>query len=321
MLSVAPFKRANLKFASGHSRYRLRHIQLMNKSTLLALASLLFTLGIGSNLLMAQPVPAAEVQPAAAPNQTTNAVLADVNDLIVRINGKLDQGKNTETDLADNLKEFDALVAKHKDAPAEDRAMILVKKAQLYMEVLGEPEKAVAIFKQIKTDFPTTQVAGHADEIVADLQGAVEKKQIREKLAPGNSFPDFRESDVNGKPLSISQFKGKVVLVDFWATWCPPCIREVPEIQKAYAKFHDQGFEIVGISLDVDKESLLKFTAEKKMPWPEFFDGKKWENKLAVKYGVDATPTSYLLDRHGKIIKQLAPEDDLETEVAKALKM
>lgn len=246
--------------------------------------------------------------------------MADLNSLVSRINDKLQNGKDTEVDLADNLKEFDALAAKHKDAPPEDRAMILVKKAQLYMQVLNQPEKAIAVFKQIKTDFPATTIAGRVDDVVANLQGMVERKQAAEKLLPGSAFPDFHETDVNGKPLSISQFKGKVLLVDFWATWCPPCVREMPDIQKAYNKFHDQGFEIVGISLDEDKNSLARFTADKKIPWPEFFDGKKWENKLAVKYGVDSTPTTYLLDRDGKIIKRLEPGDDVETEVAQALK-
>lgn len=292
----------------------------MNKSILFALGALLLCSGAASNSLFAQPAPGSEGPAAAAPDQTTNAVMIDLNDLVSRINDKLQNDKKTEADLADNLKEFDALVAKHKDAAPEDRAMILVKKAQLYMEVLDQPEKALATFKQIKTDFPTTKIAGRVDEVVANLQGMIERKQAADKLAPGSDFPDFHENDVNGKPLSISQFKGKVVLVDFWATWCPPCVKEVPTIQAAYDKFHGQGFEIVGISLDEEKSSLVKFTAEKKMPWPEFFDGKKWENKLAVKYGIDATPTGYLLDRNGKIIRKLSGDEDLNTEIAQALK-
>lgn len=292
----------------------------MNKSILFALAGLLLTLGPNSNILMAQPAPAADQPAAAAPDESTNAAMADLNNLVSRINDKLQQGKDTEADLADNLKEFDALAAKHKDSPPDDRAMILARKAALYMQVLNEPEKALPVFKQIKTEFPTAKISGHIDEIVADLQGMVERKQASARLSPGSAFPDFHETDVNGKPLSISQFKGKVVLVDFWATWCPPCVKEVPAIQKTYEKFHGQGFEIVGISLDEEKDSLVKFTAEKKMPWPEFFDGKKWENKLAVKYGVDATPTTYLLGRDGKIIKKLDPGDDVEAAVAQALK-
>jgi peroxiredoxin len=99
-----------------------------------------------------------------------------------------------------------------------------------------------------------------------------------------------------------------------------PCIVKLPEIQKAYDKFHDKGFEVVGVSLDEDKDRLEQFIKQKNMPWPEYFDGKRWENKLAVKYGVDATPTGYLLDRNGKIIKQLTGDDDLDSDIAQALK-
>ena len=111
-----------------------------------------------------------------------------------------------------------------------------------------------------------------------------------------------------------------MVLIDFWATWCPPCIAKLPEIQKVYDKYHGKGFEVVGISLDVEKDRLEQFIKQKKMPWPEFFDGKRWENKLAVKYGVDVTPTSYLIGRDGKIIAALTGSENLDEEIGKALK-
>jgi peroxiredoxin len=267
----------------------------------------------GTNLAAANSAPAATNAPA-------DSTLADLNALVTKINDKLTHDKNQESDLADNLKEFDVLLARHQDAAPEERAHILVMKAQLYMQVLNQPEKALPIFKQIKTDFPTTTVGQHADEIISELEPAIEKKKIRDALAPGAPFPDFHETDVKGQPLSISQFKGKVILVDFWATWCVPCVVKLPEIQKAYGKFHDKGFEVVGVSLDEDKDHLEEFTRQKNMPWPEFFDGKRWENKLAVKYGVDATPTGYLLDRNGKIIKILTGADDLDADIAQALK-
>lgn len=292
----------------------------MNKRFLLALTALLLTLPASPNLFSAEPNPADTSPAPKDTNAVTDAAVADLNDLVSRINDKLKHDKTKESDLADNLKEFDALIAKHKDAKPDKLAQILVMKAQLYMEVLDQPEKALAIFKQIKSDYPTTQVNGNSDEVISNLQGMIERKKIRDALVPGASFPDFNENDVEGKPLSISKFKGKVVLIDFWATWCGPCVVKLPEIQKAYDKFHDQGFEVVGISLDVEKDRLQQFTKQRKMPWPEFFDGKRWENKLAVKYGVDSTPTSYLLDRDGKIIAKLSGSDDLETEVAKALK-
>lgn len=290
----------------------------MKNRLLIALTTFLLT------VLYSQRVVSAETnrtETTAAPNGTNAAaaVGADLKDLVSRINTKLDQDKTNETDLADNIKEFDALLAKHKDAPPPARAQILTMKANLYLQVLGEPEKALAVFKQIKSDFPTVRLNGNTDDVINMLQSMVEKNKIRSSLVPGAPFPDFNEQDLEGKPLAISNYKGKVVLVDFWATWCPPCVLELPKIQEAYNKYHDQGFEVVGISLDEDKARLEQFVKEKKMPWPEFFDGKKWENRLAVKYGVEQTPTGYLLDREGRIIATPTAADDLDSEIAKAL--
>jgi peroxiredoxin len=252
-------------------------------------------------------------------NPASRAVEADLKDLVGRINAKLQQDKSRESDLADNLKEFDTLLTKHKDAPATARAEILMAKAQLYMQVLQDPEKALDLLRKIKKDYPAVQINGNMDQIITALDADVQRKKIRDTLAPGSPFPDFSEKDLNGKLLSISQYKGKVVLVDFWATWCMPCVVELPQIQKAYDMYHDKGFEVVGVSLDEDKDRLQQFIKQKQMPWPQFFDGKKWENKLAVKYGVDSTPTGYLLGRDGKIIAKLSSTDDISLEVAKAV--
>lgn len=121
------------------------------------------------------------------------------------------------------------------------------------------------------------------------------------------------------KPISLEKLKGKVVLIDFWATWCGPCIAELPNVIAAYEKFHDQGFEIVGISLDDDEQKLKDFLAKNKMPWPQFFDGKGWQNEVGQAYGVQSIPATYLIGRDGKIAKVGLRGPALEREVAKQL--
>jgi len=126
---------------------------------------------------------------------------------------------------------------------------------------------------------------------------------------------------LEGKPLSIANFKGKVVLIDFWATWCPPCRAEIPNVVATYQKYHDKGFEIIGVSLDEDKAKLIDFTKDQNMTWQQFFDGQGWSNKLAVKYGIQSIPATFLLDGDGNIIGKDLRGDDLTQAVAKALNL
>lgn len=113
-------------------------------------------------------------------------------------------------------------------------------------------------------------------------------------------FP-IATKDLQGRALSLSQFKGKVVLLDFWATWCGPCVGEAPNVVKAYNAFKPRGFDIVGISLDQDRKALDAFVKSHNMPWRQVFDGRGWGSEIGKIYGVKAIPFTLLIGRDGKI--------------------
>jgi peroxiredoxin len=236
--------------------------------------------------------------------------------LVAKVRADLAAGKNTESDLADDLKQFDVLLAEHQGEKTDAVARILYMKALLYDQVFHDQAKADPLMAQLKTDFKDTEfVAGLEKQETATAAA----KKIQDALAVGTQFPDFHEKDLDGKPLSIANYKGKVVMIDFWATWCGPCVGELPNVIATYQKHHAQGFEIIGVSLDQDQTKLTDFIKSKDMTWQQFFDGQGWGNKLAVKYGIESIPATFLLDGDGKIIGKDLRGEALEQAVTSAL--
>jgi thiol-disulfide isomerase/thioredoxin len=130
---------------------------------------------------------------------------------------------------------------------------------------------------------------------------------------------DLTFDAVDGSKVDFTSLRGKVVLLDFWATWCPSCRGEAPNVVTTYNKYHAQGFEVVGISLDQDRNSLGQFIASNGMSWPEFFDGQGWGNSLVGRFHVHSIPQMWLLDRQGRIISKDG-RSDLDGQVAALLR-
>lgn len=269
-------------------------------------------------LAMALLLVSSTLRTLAAEAETASA-REELKALVTKIQTKLQNGVRTEEALRAEFEEFDAILEKHKSEKNEDVASVLFVQALLYIEVFENYAKGEELLRRLKSEFPETTLGQNTDGILASLAKDRDAGLKRAALKPGTKFPDFTETDLNGQPLSVSQLKGKVVLVNFWATWCGPCVAALPGLLKIHGTYHPRGFEIIGISLDQDKEQLQRFVAENKIPWPQYFDGLGWRNKLAVQYGVNSTPMYYLLDRAGSIIKANPALDELEAAVAKAV--
>ncbi|ULT23439.1 TlpA family protein disulfide reductase [Sphingobacterium sp. E70] len=136
----------------------------------------------------------------------------------------------------------------------------------------------------------------------------------------GKHAIDFVMDNDKGQPISFSSFKGKYVLLDFWASWCGPCRSEMPFINEIYQKYKDKNFEVVAVSIDSKKDHWLKAIKEDKMSWIQLSDLKGYKNDVALKYGVMAIPRNFLINPEGVIIAKDLRGEDIEKELSRIIK-
>lgn len=247
----------------------------------------------------------------------------ELTEVTAQLKAKFDAGKTAETDLDENLVAINGLIQKYlHDGNREQVARLYLLDAHIYADGLKDPARARAIWIQIMRDFPGTLAARGAAISIAklDAQAATEPDpSIPAGLEVGQRFPDFKVTDFAGQPLSLAAHRGRVTMIDFWATWCGPCREELPNVIATYNRHYLQGFDIIGVSLDEDNNALAAFIRARGIVWPQYFDGRGWNNALAKNYNVDSIPMDYLLDRHGIIIGKGLRGEALEAAVARAV--
>jgi peroxiredoxin len=144
--------------------------------------------------------------------------------------------------------------------------------------------------------------------------------EILKKVAVGQVAPDFSLTDSTGKAVSLSSFRGQLILVDFWASWCSPCRAENPNFVAIYKEFHPNGFQMLGVSLDKDRAKWLKAIRDDKLTWNHISDLKGWECAASQLYGINSIPANVLVDPEGKIIARNIFGDELRKKLKELLK-
>lgn len=170
---------------------------------------------------------------------------------------------------------------------------VIAPLAQLYARA-GQRDAGLVFLDRVQKQFADHADAARVTQAVSHFKELLGGPQIGERMEIKFTATDKREVD-------LAAMKGKVVLVDFWASWCGPCAREMQAVISAYEKYNTRGFEIIGISLDEERADMDKFIQARNMPWPQYFDGKGWGNELARRYGVTSIPATFLIGKDGKI--------------------
>ncbi len=162
--------------------------------------------------------------------------------------------------------------------------------------------------KEATSDAPpasanTKEPARAVAQAAETVQAAVNVKPAPDEntIAEGHAFPSLEFASLSGEQVNLANFKGKAVLIDFWATWCGPCLRAMPDLIETYSEYHDQGFEIIGISLDKNQSLLEKYMQDKGITWQQYYDGLGWSNKMAKRFGVRGIPHIVLIDKNGAV--------------------
>ncbi len=234
-------------------------------------------------------------------------------------------------DAATAWEQLRAIIAEQLNNPAVPRKAvegILADLIQFSEKYAGTDEGTAALFNHgmLALNIGETDVAERSLRKAASLAKdprltAEITMQINQlALRPGKVPPDFTAATLAGEKISPKDFRGRVLLLDFWATWCGPCIAELPNVQQVYRDHHAAGFDIVSVSLDRDKAALTNFLKENALPWKHVFDtDQPRESSLAAQYGVDSIPRMLLIGRDGRLIGQNLRGPALAQAVASAL--
>ena len=219
---------------------------------------------------------------------------SEANDIYLR-NAKITRSKGYS---------LDSLLAAHPASPVA--AYFVVKDFAYKLDLEGMK----AVRAQLDASLAGSEYVNQIESMISRM----------EKVQVGSVAPDFTLPDVDGNPVSLSSFRGKYVLVDFWAAWCPDCRKENPNIVAAWEKYKDKNFAVLGVSLDRKRDQWLAAIEKDNLTWTQVSDLKYWDSEAAVLYCIRWIPMSFLIDPEGKIVAIGLEGEELHNKLEELLK-
>ncbi len=203
---------------------------------------------------------------------------------------------------------------------------IMSEKTVFVIDYVKKHSKSFASPYIVRSELVYSLSLEQLSEIVSSFDAEINKSEyyiflkdrveILKKVEIGQDFTDFTQNDSLGKPFSLSSLKGKVILIDFWASWCGPCRRANPDVVKIYKKYHSKGFEILGVSFDKSRADWIAAVKKDGLTWNHVSDLQGWGNAAGKLYGIMSIPHTVLIDKQGKIVAKNLDKNELDAKVA-----
>jgi peroxiredoxin/acylphosphatase len=242
-------------------------------------------------------------------NKKFNPLIAELNGFAALIQAETDDKKKE-----DLFKKYDSVVKRVNTevgdfVAAKPSSYVSAFLLSVSAQVLANPVVMEQRFNSLTEEVRNSEIGkGLAQSIAYFKIGAV-----------GTEALDFTQNDVDGKPVKLSSFKGKYVLLDFWASWCKPCRAENPNVVKVYNQFKDKNFTVLGVSLDQSKDAWVKAIDADRLTWNHVSDLQQWNNAVAQMYHIQSIPGNFLIDPNGKIVARDLRGEDLKKKLCELL--